>query len=251
MDAVREEIHQIAAARLDRVRRFQSHPEEWFGVHLQAVERIRRAAINEAYWNINNGEVHGARRMAKLAADCLVEATKLETPGPSVSPGVSLPYHISSHVGGSGACSWQLCGNARPSWGRPGVKRSEVRDFRLTTESGRRDLNPRRQPWQGCTLPLSYSRKWAVDSLRSPLMSTRSLFRKSCQCPLTSRSLVAAHEMLQPSRSRYRQGGWHERTEAADFVHALSSPPASQRGPECRVAGFRSPCSPGKAGPYP
>ena len=25
--------------------------------------------------------------------------------------------------------------------------------------SGRRDLNPRPQPWQGCTLPLSYSRK--------------------------------------------------------------------------------------------
>ena len=24
--------------------------------------------------------------------------------------------------------------------------------------SGRRDLNPRLQPWQGCTLPLSYSR---------------------------------------------------------------------------------------------
>ncbi len=24
--------------------------------------------------------------------------------------------------------------------------------------SGRRELNPRRQPWQGCTLPLSYSR---------------------------------------------------------------------------------------------
>ena len=28
----------------------------------------------------------------------------------------------------------------------------------FTTWSGRRDLNPRRQPWQGCTLPLSYSR---------------------------------------------------------------------------------------------
>ena len=26
--------------------------------------------------------------------------------------------------------------------------------------SGRRDLNPRLQPWQGCTLPLSYSRSW-------------------------------------------------------------------------------------------
>ena len=25
--------------------------------------------------------------------------------------------------------------------------------------SGRRDSNSRRQPWQGCTLPLSYSRK--------------------------------------------------------------------------------------------
>ena len=24
--------------------------------------------------------------------------------------------------------------------------------------SGKRDLNPRLQPWQGCTLPLSYSR---------------------------------------------------------------------------------------------
>ncbi len=30
-------------------------------------------------------------------------------------------------------------------------------DFQVVW-SGRRDLNPRRQPWQGCTLPLSYSR---------------------------------------------------------------------------------------------
>ena len=29
----------------------------------------------------------------------------------------------------------------------------------LLVESGRRDLNSRRQPWQGCTLPLSYSRE--------------------------------------------------------------------------------------------
>src|SRR5438067_13899000 len=27
-----------------------------------------------------------------------------------------------------------------------------------SVQSGRRDSNPRRQPWQGCTLPLSYSR---------------------------------------------------------------------------------------------
>src|SRR3712207_340567 len=30
--------------------------------------------------------------------------------------------------------------------------------FILATESGRRDLNPRLRPWQGRTLPLSYSR---------------------------------------------------------------------------------------------
>ena len=31
--------------------------------------------------------------------------------------------------------------------------------------SGRRDLNPRRQPWQGCTLPLSYSRNLSTGRL--------------------------------------------------------------------------------------
>jgi hypothetical protein len=31
---------------------------------------------------------------------------------------------------------------------------------RLCRWSGRRDLNPRLQPWQGCTLPLSYSRSF-------------------------------------------------------------------------------------------
>ena len=30
--------------------------------------------------------------------------------------------------------------------------------------SGRRDLNPRLQPWQGCTLPLSYSRSTKMSS---------------------------------------------------------------------------------------
>ena len=28
----------------------------------------------------------------------------------------------------------------------------------IKEKSGKRDLNPRLQPWQGCTLPLSYSR---------------------------------------------------------------------------------------------
>ncbi len=33
--------------------------------------------------------------------------------------------------------------------------------FNVALQSGRRDSNPRRQPWQGCTLPLSYSREGA------------------------------------------------------------------------------------------
>ena len=38
--------------------------------------------------------------------------------------------------------------------------RSGLEDVRENVNlwSGRRELNPRRQPWQGCTLPLSYSR---------------------------------------------------------------------------------------------
>ena len=31
-------------------------------------------------------------------------------------------------------------------------------NFNITVWSGRRDLNPRPQPWQGCALPLSYAR---------------------------------------------------------------------------------------------
>ena len=36
--------------------------------------------------------------------------------------------------------------------------------------SGRRDLNPRLQPWQGCTLPLSYSRSTGKDMYPLPLV---------------------------------------------------------------------------------
>ena len=34
----------------------------------------------------------------------------------------------------------------------------------LFCQSERRGSNPRRQPWQGCTLPLSYSRKNAISA---------------------------------------------------------------------------------------
>ena len=40
-------------------------------------------------------------------------------------------------------------------WAR--TKKAQSEDWAFF-KSERRDLNPRRQPWQGCTLPLSYSR---------------------------------------------------------------------------------------------
>ena len=58
-------------------------------------------------------------------------------------------------------------------------------DRRLTTWlcrlwSGKRDLNPRLQPWQGCTLPLSYSRiscSWNVLKLQDLQLDVN---RESC-----------------------------------------------------------------------
>jgi SAM-dependent methyltransferase len=38
------------------------------------------------------------------------------------------------------------------------VQSKKTVEISVASESGRRDSNPRRQPWQGCTLPLSYSR---------------------------------------------------------------------------------------------
>jgi hypothetical protein len=47
---------------------------------------------------------------------------------------------------------------------------------RLMLWSGRRDLNPRLQPWQGCTLPLSYSRAYARHIHRSFFLEATSRF---------------------------------------------------------------------------
>ena len=41
--------------------------------------------------------------------------------------------------------------------------------------SGKRDLNPRHQPWQGCTLPLSYSRPVISIYITSLFLSIENL----------------------------------------------------------------------------
>ena len=42
--------------------------------------------------------------------------------------------------------------------------------------SGKRDSNPRLQPWQGCTLPLSYSRSETFFVKNSPLVKGKKPF---------------------------------------------------------------------------
>jgi hypothetical protein len=42
----------------------------------------------------------------------------------------------------------------------------------ITWWSGKRDLNPRLQPWQGCTLPLSYSRNIEIYTIGAARLST-------------------------------------------------------------------------------
>src|SRR5512136_2526316 len=53
--------------------------------------------------------------------------------------------------------------------------------------SGKRDSNPRLQPWQGCTLPLSYSRSVSFDFIAESLRYRQQFFpvasRKFRFCP--------------------------------------------------------------------
>ena len=51
--------------------------------------------------------------------------------------------------------------------------------------SGRRDLNPRLQPWQGCTLPLSYSRR-VIFPLTLRVMEAASRFELEMEVLQTS-----------------------------------------------------------------
>ena len=55
--------------------------------------------------------------------------------------------------------------------------------------SGRRDLNPRPQPWQGCTLPLSYSRSF-IYSLSAVQMNLSLYFLPAVCQTLFSKELT-------------------------------------------------------------
>ena len=89
---------------------------------------------------------------------------------------------------------------------RPASVAAPTDRFDSTFLSGRRDLNPRRSPWQGDTLPLSYARRgdlvYAETSFRSRGWVLLS-FLSSCisECPKGYAAHYTAHGALCPSSS--------------------------------------------------
>ncbi len=67
--------------------------------------------------------------------------------------------------------------------------------------SGKRDLNPRLQPWQGCTLPLSYSRSKGSPFTFAPTLSSKDFqlpdFFKKNLCGPSPRMGARAETMAQ------------------------------------------------------
>ena len=80
------------------------------------------------------------------------------------------------------------------------------RRLKKTRWSGKRDSNPRLQPWQGCTLPLSYSRSTrraiAICSKDPPGCQNRSASGK-----ISTRGF-SPEENVTPTRSNRRDRSW-------------------------------------------
>src|SRR5262245_50165557 len=87
--------------------------------------------------------------------------------------------------------------------------------------SGRRDLNPRLRPWQGRTLPLSYSRSEQIDykqlvktgsntrTLKSLLVCCAALKRSSIGAPWFAGPMACAYTMRRKRRKTpMASGGW-------------------------------------------
>ena len=102
--------------------------------------------------------------------------------------------------------------------------------------SGKRDLNPRLQPWQGCTLPLSYSRrvsaqkhlvcivmKWSGKRDLNPRLQPW----QGCTLPLSySRLNFTTKLFSQTNRDRYilmeRETGFEPATSTLARLHSTT-----------------------------
>ena len=69
--------------------------------------------------------------------------------------------------------------------------------------SGRRDLNPRLRPWQGRTLPLSYSRPPLHSTAAAYWVTIQSSHGSSCPSPRYCRQAATQHFGRNSSTKRY------------------------------------------------
>ncbi len=129
--------------------------------------------------------------------------------------------------------------------------------------SGKRDLNPRLQPWQGCTLPLSYSRSRRRYSTKSRTYeSTASWVQSSPWSGLERPSIIPATTRSRDDRAEppvfhapvagVRRVFPHDLGSRYGRRHRTAAAPASAR-PGCAPQGenWRRPPLPPFAAPAP
>src|SRR5947208_1474819 len=110
--------------------------------------------------------------------------------------------------------------------GKLPVRRRRPRSARgrLKNWSGKRDLNPRPQPWQGCALPLSYSRPMPSNLSKRPRgRSTRGPVGAILQDPLLGVSEKAGR-LLRGGRVDEEAGTPLEAGHAGELRHQLEVP---------------------------
>ena len=84
--------------------------------------------------------------------------------------------------------------------------------------SGRRDLNPRLQPWQGCTLPLSYSRSTKRRFTVEPRFCQALFFKKHIFLSLLFCMALNMLRMLLLCRERSGEAFPHPKPKGSDLA---------------------------------
>ena len=101
-----------------------------------------------------------------IGTNLLVLEAENTTTGWSATAGV---LHAYVDGAGAGAGDWKAAVVlAGASNGNGGQRQRKTPSGGDGVESGRWDSNPRRQPWEGCILPLNYARKLLVRSIACP-----------------------------------------------------------------------------------
>src|SRR4029453_14091200 len=101
--------------------------------------------------------------------------------------------------------------------------------------SGKRDSNPRPQPWQGCALPLSYSRiclftaprRMVTKALHS--VNLRDFFHTDCALSEVLRRLLRRHRVDKKPRPPLESGDPGELRDDLDVPVKVVEPARTER----------------------